>query len=71
MRKLTFLLLFVGSLVKAQNDSTFVDDRYIEDNYEFFRLLMRRAEKFDFSGVDVHFYLNELDRRGVREELQR
>lgn len=35
MRKLTFLLLFVGSLVKAQNDSTFVDDRYLEDQVYF------------------------------------
>ena len=35
MRKLTFLLLLVGSLVKAQNDSTFVDDRYLEDQVYF------------------------------------
>ena len=46
------------------------DDRYIEDNYNFFRVLMRSEGKFPFSGVDVHFYLNELDRRGVLEELQ-
>ena len=31
MRKLTFLILFLGSLVRAQNDSTFVDDKYLED----------------------------------------
>jgi hypothetical protein len=35
MRKLAFLLLFLGSLLQAQNDSTFVDDKYLEDQLYF------------------------------------
>ncbi len=35
MRKLIFLILFLGSLARAQNDSTFVDDKYLEDQIYF------------------------------------
>jgi hypothetical protein len=45
------------------------DDRFITDNYVFFRLLMKRSGGFPWGGVDVHYYLNELDRRGVLEQL--
>ena len=31
MRKLLFLVLLISSCVKAQSDSTFVDDKYLED----------------------------------------
>lgn len=41
------------------------DDRYIEDNYAFFRFLMQRPGDFPWGGMDVHYYLAELDRRGV------
>ena len=46
------------------------DDKYIEDNYDFLRLLMKREGPFPWGGVDVHYYLNELDRRGVLDEFQ-
>lgn len=46
------------------------DDRYIEDNYPFLRVLMRRPERFAWSGVDVMYYFHELHRRGVLAEFQ-
>lgn len=45
------------------------DDKYIVDNYPFFKMLMKRQGNFPWGGVDMHYYLNELDRRGVLEEF--
>lgn len=45
------------------------DDKFIEDNYPFFRFLMRRSEGFPWGGIDMHPYLAELDRRGVLAEF--
>jgi len=42
--------------------------KYIEDNYPFLRFLMEREGGFPWGGNDMHFYLGELDRRGVLEE---
>ena len=41
------------------------DDKYIEDNYTFLQFLMDRTGGFPWGGVDMHFYLAELDRRGA------
>lgn len=41
------------------------DDKYIADNYPFFRYLMDRPGDFPLGGMDVHYYLAELDRRGA------
>jgi hypothetical protein len=40
-------------------------DKYIEDNYPFLKFLMERDGNFPWGGVDLHFYLAELDRRGT------
>ena len=45
------------------------DDKFITDNYPVLRLLMKRSGKFPWGGVDVHYYLGELDRRGVLEDF--
>ena len=45
------------------------DDHFITDNYPVFRLLMKRAANFPWGGVDMHYYLNELDRRGALEDF--
>jgi rhamnogalacturonyl hydrolase YesR len=41
------------------------DDKYIEDNYPFLQFLMERQGGFPWGGVDMHYYLAELDRRGT------
>jgi hypothetical protein len=41
------------------------DNKYIEDNYPFLQFLMQREGRFPWGGVDMHFYLGELHRRGV------
>ena len=41
------------------------DDKYIEDNYPFLQFLMEREGNFPWGGVDMHFYLAELHRRGT------
>ena len=46
------------------------EDRYIEDNYPFLRLLMRQPGAFPWGGVDMHYYLNELDRRGTLGDFE-
>jgi hypothetical protein len=45
------------------------NDKYIEDNYPFLQFLMQRHENFPWGGVDMHFYLAELDRRGTLERF--
>ena len=37
------------------------DTRYLHENHAFFRLLMKRPEKFPWGGVDMHYFLNALD----------
>lgn len=45
------------------------EDRFIEDNYPFLRFLMDRPGNFPWGGVDMHYYLAELDRRGTLERF--
>ena len=46
------------------------EDRFIEDNYLFLRALMNKEGNFPWAGVDMHYYLAELDERGTLEGLQ-
>jgi len=47
------------------------DDKYIEDNYPFLQFLMEREGNFPWGGVDMHFYLAELHRRGTLSRFAR
>ncbi len=40
------------------------DPKYLADNVPFLQLMMRRPQGFPWGGVDMHYYLGELDRRG-------
>jgi hypothetical protein len=45
--------------------------KYLKDNIPFIKFLMARPEKFMWGGNDLHFYLGELDRLGMLEEIAR
>ena len=45
------------------------DKTVLEDNYPFFEYLMGRNGGFPWGGVDMHFFLGELDRLGDLEQF--
>ena len=45
--------------------------KYLEDNYLFLEVLMKRNGIFPWGGSDVMFYLNQLHQLGVLERFQR
>ena len=45
------------------------DKAVLEENYPFFRFLMERNGGFPWGGVDMHFFLGELDRLGDLEQF--
>jgi len=45
--------------------------KYLEDNHPFLEHLMKQPGNFAWGGMDVHYYLGELDRRGELERFCR
>lgn len=45
------------------------DDKYLDDNLPFFVMLMQRQGNFPWGGVDMHYYLNALDKRGLLDQF--
>ena len=43
--------------------------KYLEANYPFLRALMAKPSNFMWGGIDMHFYLGELDRLGELEQF--
>jgi hypothetical protein len=41
------------------------EDKYIEDNYTFLQFLIDTPGFFPWGGMDLHYYLAELHRRGT------
>jgi hypothetical protein len=47
------------------------DKRFLEENYAFLTYLLRQSGSFAWGGVDVHYYLAELDKLGALPQFCR